>query len=110
MKDVICPWAKRTMRHSSLRGASLSAWMLEHRRAEGGGQRTEEGEDGGQSPESPGARFRRRWPDGVHDGPGMVQHVFEKVGVRPFQRRAGPCPARPAPARPGPWCLPAGGR
>eukprot|EP00661_Eupelagonemidae_sp_cell13_P025339 gene25339-biopygen13511 len=49
---------------------------------------------------------RRLWPGGVHGGPGMVQYVFGKIGIRSFQRGAGPCPARnmntdrPEPANP----------
>eukprot|EP00661_Eupelagonemidae_sp_cell13_P010428 gene10428-biopygen22813 len=41
-------------------------------------------------PESPGARFRRRWPAGApYGGPGL----FGKIGLRPFQSGAGPRPA-----------------
>eukprot|EP00661_Eupelagonemidae_sp_cell13_P016457 gene16457-biopygen5263 len=36
--------------------------------------------------ESPGTRFRRRWPVGVQGGPVRVQHVFGKIGFRSFQR------------------------
>eukprot|EP00661_Eupelagonemidae_sp_cell13_P018199 gene18199-biopygen6899 len=42
----------------------------------------------GSPPESlklPGARLRRRWPAGVHDSPGAVQHIFGKIGFRSFQ-------------------------
>eukprot|EP00661_Eupelagonemidae_sp_cell13_P011018 gene11018-biopygen10877 len=46
------------------------------------------------SPGSPGARFRRLWPDSGDGGPGMVQYRYGNIGIRSFQRGAGSCPAR----------------
>eukprot|EP00661_Eupelagonemidae_sp_cell13_P005349 gene5349-biopygen11719 len=68
-----------------------------------------------ESPESPGARVRRRWR-AWWAGHGPVR--LRNIGIRSFQRRAGPCPARhmitgrPAPAnlekrlRTRPGCVP----